>query len=283
MSKSIGVFGAGPALGREVAHRYADEGYAVVLVARRAEPLEGLARELACRGTAAHAIAADLSDTAAVPRLAKQIRAQVGDLDALYYSPSGSGAVPAAPSGLTPRRLEAFMPVALYTLAALVSDFLPHMLEQHDGAILIATGAAAVQGSPAFSAAGPALAAQRNYLQSLQAELSGKGIYVGRLYIGATIEHSAWHAAIEADKAAGRPTRARGPVVDPAHLADLLWSMHNTTKEPEVMYPRASSTGKRSQMGRGLGAAKLTTPRRELSTSWVPWPLQADPRGGDAR
>jgi NAD(P)-dependent dehydrogenase (short-subunit alcohol dehydrogenase family) len=114
MSKSIGVFGAGPALGRAVAHRYADEGYAVVLVARHAEPLEGLAREFASRGTAAHAITADLADTAAVPRLAAQIRAQVGDLDALYYGPSGSG-VPAAPSALTPRHLEAFMPVALYS------------------------------------------------------------------------------------------------------------------------------------------------------------------------
>ncbi len=35
MSKSIAVFGAG--LGQAVAHRYAREGYAVVLVARRRE------------------------------------------------------------------------------------------------------------------------------------------------------------------------------------------------------------------------------------------------------
>jgi len=112
------------------------------------------------------------------------------------------------------------------------------MLEQHDGAILIATGAAAVQGQPRLQRRRPRPRRQRNYLQSLQIELSDKGIYVGRLYIGATIEHSAWHAAIEADKAAGRLTRARGPVVDPAHLADLLRSMHNTTKVPEAMYPQ---------------------------------------------
>jgi len=34
MSTSIAVFGAGPGLGQAVAHRYAREGYAVVLVAR---------------------------------------------------------------------------------------------------------------------------------------------------------------------------------------------------------------------------------------------------------
>jgi short-subunit dehydrogenase len=111
------------------------------------------------------------------------------------------------------------------------------MIERHDGAILVATGASAVQGFPNLSGPGPCLAAQRNYLQSLESELADKGIYVGRLYIGATITHSAWHSKIEADRAIGQPTWPRGPVVDPADLADLLWTMHNVTKCPESIYP----------------------------------------------
>jgi short-subunit dehydrogenase len=78
VSKSIAVFGAGPGLGRAVARRYAREGYAVTLVARRPEPLECLARELTRAGATAHVITADLADTAATPRLAGQIRAQGG-------------------------------------------------------------------------------------------------------------------------------------------------------------------------------------------------------------
>jgi hypothetical protein len=35
----------------------------------------------------------------------------------------------------------------------------------------------------------------------------------------------------------GRPAQSRGPVVDPGDLADLLWTMHDTTKQPEVSYP----------------------------------------------
>jgi NAD(P)-dependent dehydrogenase (short-subunit alcohol dehydrogenase family) len=46
MSKSIAVFGAGPGLGQAVARRYAREGYAVTLVARRSEPLDRLAKVL---------------------------------------------------------------------------------------------------------------------------------------------------------------------------------------------------------------------------------------------
>jgi short-subunit dehydrogenase len=44
MPKSIAVFGAGPGLGQAVARRYAREGYAVTLVARRSEPLDRLGR-----------------------------------------------------------------------------------------------------------------------------------------------------------------------------------------------------------------------------------------------
>src|ERR1700726_3939685 len=88
MSNSIAVFGAGPGLGQAVARRYAREGYAVTLVGRRPEPLDRLAKDLTSAGATAHVITADLSDTGATPRLAEQIRAKAGHLDALYYAPT---------------------------------------------------------------------------------------------------------------------------------------------------------------------------------------------------
>ena len=235
MSTSIAVFGAGPGLGQAVAHRYAREGYDVVLVARRQEPLAVLATDLTSAGATAHVITADLADTAAVPALAEQIRATVGDLDALYYAPtSGDGFVPAA--DLTPQRAQDFMPLAVYSLLALVQQFLPPMIAQGAGAILTAQGASTVQGLPHMSGPGPAQAAQRNYLQSLHAEMADKGVYVGMLYIGAIIENSAFHTQIEEAKAAGAG-RDWGPTVNPAHLADLLWTMHRTKGQPEASYP----------------------------------------------
>jgi short-subunit dehydrogenase len=233
-SKSIAVFGAGPGLGQAVAHRYAREGYEVVLVARRLEPLEQLARDLASGGGTVHVITADLSDTAAVPALAAQVRTQVGHLDALYYAPTpGAGFVPAAM--LTPQHAENFMPLIFYTMLALVQEFLPHMLEQGNGAILTAQGGSTVQGLPNLSGPSPAQAAQRNYLQALHAEVADKGIYVGMLYIGAVIENSAFHAWITT---AGGGGRDWGPPVDPGYLADLLWTMHNTERPSELSYPK---------------------------------------------
>ena len=254
MSKSIGVFGAGPGLGQAVARRYAAEGYDVVLVARRREPLEQLAEDLAGgAGGAVHVISADLTDTAAVPALAVRVRRQVGHLDALYYAPTPDGGfVPAA--DLTARRARDYLPLIFYTLLDLVQQFLPPMLEQGDGAILTAQGASTVQGLPNMSGPGPAQAAQRNYLQSLHAEVSGKGIYVGMLYIGALIENSAFHSWTTTPGGGGG--RDWGPTVSPDHLAALLWRMHTAKGAAEASYParlRLAALGAASLSGRRAG------------------------------
>jgi len=235
IAKSIAVFGVGPGLGQAVARRYAREGYTVILVARRREALDLLARDLTSAGATAHVISADLSDTAAVPALAEQICARVGNLDAFYYAPTPDGGfIPAA--NLTPQQAQDFMPLSFYTLLALAQEFLPHMIAQGDGAILTAQGASSLQGLPYMSGPGPAQAAQRNYLQSLHAEVATKGVYIGRLYIGAAIEHSAFHTAMEAAKAAGEPVWEMS-TADPDHLADLLWNMHSMKGQPEATYP----------------------------------------------
>ena len=238
MPKSIAVFGAGPGLGHAVARRYAQDGYEVVLVARRRQPLELLAKELTRAGIKTHVITADLADTDAVPALAEQIRAAVGGLDALYYAPTPQdGFFPAA--DLTPERAQAFMPLVFYTMLALVQEFLPHMLAHGDGAILTAQGASTVHGLPNMSGPGPAQAAQRNYLQSLHAEVADKGVYVGMLYVGAIIEDSAFHAWLQNAKATGAETRDWGPSVAPSHLADLLRDMHTARSASEASYPVA--------------------------------------------
>jgi short-subunit dehydrogenase len=233
MSKAIAVFGAGPGLGQAVAHRYGREGYAVVLVARRREPLDQLAKQLAAAGAQAHAITADLADTAAIAELADRIRVAVGDLDTVYYGAAANGFVPVL--DLTPQRVQDLMPLGVYAPLALVREFLPAMIARGNGAILSAQGASALHGNTNI-AGGLALAAQRNYLQALHAEVADKGVYVGGLYIGAAIENTPFHARVQAAKAAGAPAPEL-PTVDPARLADLLWTMHHTTRQREITYP----------------------------------------------
>jgi short-subunit dehydrogenase len=155
----------------------------------------------------------------------------LGRAVARRYGPEGYMPV----TELTAKDLRELMPIALYALVDIVHAFLPAMVRRGSGAVLAAAAPSAVAGMPQLSATA-GLAAQRNYLQSLQAAASQQGIYVGRLYIGATIEHSAFHVAQEAAKAAGQPVIDL-PIVSPDHLADLLWNMQHHGDAHELIYP----------------------------------------------
>jgi short-subunit dehydrogenase len=235
MPKSIAIFGAGRGLGQAVARRYAREGYDVVLVARRREPLEAFVQDLNGMGVTARVMTADLANSDAILSLVEQIRVTTGEPDALYYAPTPDQGFVAA-TDLTPQRAEDFMPLIFYSLLALVQKFLPQMIERRSGAILTAQGASTLNGLPYMSGSGPAQAAQRNYLQSLHAEVVDRDVYVGMLYIGALIENSAFHAQTEEEKAAGTG-RDWGPTVSSAHLADILWEMHQAGGPTEATYP----------------------------------------------
>ncbi|WP_326568350.1 SDR family NAD(P)-dependent oxidoreductase [Amycolatopsis rhabdoformis] len=233
MTQSIVVFGAGPGVGRALARRYGKAGYDVVLVARRAAPLEEFASALATDGTKAHVLPADLSETSRIPALATRIRALVGDPAVVYYAPSPADPdfIPAV--SLTAARLHELMPLTLDSLIAVVGEFLPAMLGRGDGAILTAQGAAAVTGRAGMSGWPPLLAAQRNYLQALAAEVADRGVFVGQLHIGARITGTPFD---EHYRASGRPDAAF-PAADPADLADLLWTMHADRRPLEKVVP----------------------------------------------
>lgn len=237
MSPSIAVIGAGPGVGRAVADRWAREGYAVALVARRREPLDRMATELADAGATAHAVPGDLAGPADVGELAERVRRAVGDPDVLYVGATGGrgdpGFLPAATA--RPDQLSRFVPSALESVVALVQEFLPTMLARGGGAILSAQGASAVRGMAGLSGPGPAQAAQRNYLQSLHAEVAGQGVYVGALYIGAAIRHTPFHDAWQSARDAGQGWGM--PEVDPADLADQLWAMPQAGDRFEVWHP----------------------------------------------
>jgi hypothetical protein len=61
-------------------------------------------------------------------------------------------------------------------------------------------------------------------------------VFVGGLYIGAAIGNTPFHARMRGAEAAGEPVPDI-PTVDPAHLADLLWTMRDTAGRPELTYP----------------------------------------------
>ncbi|HCV77041.1 SDR family oxidoreductase [Pseudomonas oryzihabitans] len=89
------VTGASQGIGRAVALGLQQDGFRVVLAARRAEPLEALAEEARQQGGEALAVPCDVTDAASVEALFARIRETYGRLDLLFNN-AGVGA-PAVP------------------------------------------------------------------------------------------------------------------------------------------------------------------------------------------
>ncbi len=78
------VTGAGSGIGRSTALGLLEDGWAVVLAGRRAEPLQALATEVAARGQTALAVPTDVTDPDSVQALFDRIAQRFGRLDLLF-------------------------------------------------------------------------------------------------------------------------------------------------------------------------------------------------------
>ena len=83
-TKTALVTGAGSGIGRAVALGLLDDGWAVVLAGRRAEPLQSLAAEAEARGQAALAVPTDVTDPDSVTALFTAIERRFGRIDLLF-------------------------------------------------------------------------------------------------------------------------------------------------------------------------------------------------------
>ena len=134
---------------------------------------------------------------------------------------------------LMARRPEQLRQMAEELRAQGISAVLPGMRERGRGTILMANAASAIAAPPAMSGAvAPALAATRNWLQSLHDEVAADGVYVGALFVAAMIEGSAaW------EQVRRMPGAESFPRVRAEDLADRLWDMASARDVFEAVLP----------------------------------------------
>src|SRR5215475_14192889 len=84
------VVGVGPGLGAALARRFAQGGYAVAIIARRADYLHSLAAEIKAAGGRVLEVPADVGNRTQLEAAFATIRQQLGSPEALLYN-AGSG------------------------------------------------------------------------------------------------------------------------------------------------------------------------------------------------
>ncbi len=167
------VAGASEGLGEAFARALAKRGVALLLVARRAAPLEALASELRAK-VAVECLVGDLSDTAFVAALCDT--AATRDIGLLIYNAAF------APEGAFVEQslLDLQRAVATNCSAplALAHALLPRLQAQKRGGILVMSSLAGLQGAPKLAVYSATKAFGRTLAEALWAECRGSGVDV---------------------------------------------------------------------------------------------------------
>ncbi len=180
------ITGASAGIGLALAQVFAEQGFNLILTARREDRLVALAQDLKKRfGTESTLITADLSDVAAPQRLYDEISAQGLPVDALVNN-AGYG-VPGYFANAPWRAQADFIQVLMTAPAHLTRLFLPGMIERGYGRVLnVASLNGLVPSSPGQSLYAGAKSFLIQFSQTVRAETAGTGVYVSALCPGFT-------------------------------------------------------------------------------------------------
>ena len=170
------VTGASSGIGKAFAELLAQQGYAVVLTARRGDRLDALAAELKQKyNVATHTIVADLSQPNASAQIATELTARNITVDLLVNN-AGYG-VPGSYVNVPWLDHERFMQVMVTAVLDLTYRLLPGMLERGWGRIInIASVAGMVPAPAGHTLYGASKSFVIRFSEALQAENGPKGV-----------------------------------------------------------------------------------------------------------
>jgi len=215
MKPVCAVVGIGPGNGAALARRFAKEGYAVALLARRTELSDQLAAELGD----ARAYACDVADADSVAKAFAAIRADLGAVDVVAYN-AGSGTWGTV-EDITPEGFETSWRVNALGLLLVSQQVIPAMKEKGAGSIVVVGATASRRGMPRTTAFAPAKAAQRSLAEAMARHLWPAGIHVALIILDGVVDLERTRAAM--------PDKPDDFFIRPDDVAETAWWL---TRQP---------------------------------------------------
>ena len=169
------ITGAGRGFGKAIARRLAAEGASVAITARTQSELDGVAAEIEAAGGKALAIAADVTDRAAVARVVSETHTRLGSIS-LFINNAG---VP-GPFGplweIDPDIWWRSQTVHIRAPVLFLREVLPQMIRRESGRVIIVSAIASRMVAPYLSAYCVGKIAQTRIVEELAAETKGRGV-----------------------------------------------------------------------------------------------------------
>jgi NADP-dependent 3-hydroxy acid dehydrogenase YdfG len=206
------VIGVGEGLGAALGRRFA-ESYQVALVARSAELIGRLAREIKSGGGSAVAIQSDATVAERVAAAHEQIRRELGPVDILIYN--GGRRSFGRLLEITPEVFELDWRLHAFGAFLWAREVVPEMLSRGKGTILITGATAGIRPWPTSAGFAPAKFAVRGLAQVLSRDLHPQGIHVAYVNVDGGIDMPLLRNAL--------PNAKDEDLLKPSAIADAFW------------------------------------------------------------
>ena len=157
------VTGVGPGTGSAIVRRFAGGGFRVIALARSADRIRALEKELT------HAVICDVSDQSQVADAVANVRKSYGSPDVLIHNAVGGGW--GTFLEIDPQMLERNFRVNVMGLLYLARELAPAMIAAGRGTILVTGNTSAIRGKANFAGFAPTKAAQRILSESIARDL----------------------------------------------------------------------------------------------------------------
>ncbi|BDE13814.1 MULTISPECIES: SDR family NAD(P)-dependent oxidoreductase [Mycobacterium] len=235
--RTVLITGGSSGIGEAVAHKIAEAGGTVVLVARTLENLEKVADDIRANGGIAHVYSCDLSDMDAIAAMADQVLEDLGGVDILINNAGRSIRRSLALSYDRIHDYQRTMQLNYLGAVQLILKFIPGMRERGYGHIVNVSSVGVQTRAPRFGAYIASKAALDSLCDALQAETVSDNVRFTTVHmalvrtpmISPTTMYDNF-PTLTPDQAAGvltdalihRPRRASSPFGQFAAVADAL-------------------------------------------------------------
>lgn len=181
--KIVLVTGASSGIGLTTAHKLADAGAHVLLVARTQETLDAVKTDIIARGGQASVYACDLNDLEAIDRVSAQILADVGHIDILINNAGRSIRRAVHESFDRFHDFERTMQLNYFGSVRLIMNLLPKMMLRRQGHIINISSIGVLANATRFSAYVASKAALDAFSRCLSAEVHSHNIAITSIYM----------------------------------------------------------------------------------------------------
>jgi NADP-dependent 3-hydroxy acid dehydrogenase YdfG len=217
------ITGASSGIGEATALKFAQDGYRVVLAARRVDRLQALAAKIEAGGGQALPVETDVANMEHIQRLIRTVMENFGQIDVLFNN-AGFGRLDWLENLDPIKDIEAQIQVNLLGVIQTTRQALPAMIARRKGHIVNMASAAGLLATPTYSIYAASKFAVRGFSEALRREVRIYGIHVSTIFPGGVETEFKSHTGAQRKTGITTP---QGMRLSADQVAQAVWKVVN--------------------------------------------------------